>query len=80
MAGSRLALVSLTALALIALPASASAAPRPKAPTAPPAAPIRLGFCSGDDWEPELAHQVLVVYAVTTHYPQPVSCGTPASA
>jgi len=74
MAGSRLALVSLTALALIALPATASGAPG-KTPTGP----TRLGFCSGDDWEPELAHKGSTVYVVTTHYPQPDTCGAPGA-
>ena len=75
MAGSRLALVSLTALALVALPASASAAPS-KTPTGP----TRLGFCSGDDWEPELAHKGTTVYVVTTHYPQTNACDPGAAA
>jgi hypothetical protein len=75
MAGSRLALVSLTALALMALPASATAAPG-KMPTGP----TRLGFCSGDDWEPELAHKGTTVYVVTTHYPQIAACDPGAAA
>jgi hypothetical protein len=75
MAGSRLALVGLTALALLAVPATVSAA-HGKAP----AGPTRLGFCEGDDWEPELAHSGSTVYVVTTHYPQPSSCGTGSTA
>jgi len=79
MAGSRLALVSLTALALLALPAGVTAAP--KAPPAPPSAsPIRLGFCAGDDWEPEEAHLGTTVYVVITHYPQTNSCDPNAAA
>jgi len=70
MTRSRLALLTLAA-ALIALPAPVLA-DRP-APTAP-SGPIRLGFCGGDDWEPEMAHQGSRVYVVITHYPGDTSC------
>jgi len=72
MAGSRLVLVVVALAALLASPALAAAAPPgPKAPPAPPpSGPIRLGFCVGDDWEPEEAHLGSTVYVVITHYPQ----------
>jgi len=77
MAGSRLVLVSLSALALLAAPSLVSAAP--KAPPAPPpSGPIRLGFCGGDDWEPEEAHHGTTVAVVITHYAGDTSCD-PAS-
>jgi len=80
MAGSRLAIVSLSVLALLAaMPGLAIAAP--KAPPAPPpAGPIRLGFCSGDDWEPEMAHRGTTVYVAITHYAGDPSCDPNAAA
>jgi hypothetical protein len=37
---------------------------------------VRLGFCGGDDWEPEIAadHQSNYVYAVWAHFPGDPSC------
>jgi hypothetical protein len=74
MAGSRLALMFVTLVALLGFPTLAAAAP----PNPPPSGPIRLGFCGGDDWEPELAHQGSTVYAVITHYAGDTTCD-PAS-
>jgi hypothetical protein len=76
MAGSRrLALVSLSALALLAAPSLVWAAPKaPPAPPPPPAGPIRLGFCGGDDWEPELAHRGTTVAVAITHYAGDTTC------
>src|ERR1700757_5255478 len=31
-------------------------------------APIRLGYCGGDDWEPAFAQQGSYVYDAITHY------------
>ena len=62
--------------ALVTFPAGAAAAPAAR-PT-PPAGPVRLGFCGGDDWEPELAHQGSYVYVVITHYAGATACD-PAS-
>jgi hypothetical protein len=44
------------------------------------AAPVRLGFCGGDDWEPEIAAAPdgTHVYAVLAHYPGDTTCD-PAS-
>jgi BNR repeat-like domain len=83
MAGSRLVSVFFAVLALLATPALAAAAPvGPKAPPPPPppSGPIRLGFCAGDDWEPEEANQGSTVYVVITHYPQTNSCDPAAAA
>jgi hypothetical protein len=70
MARLRLALVVLGA-ALLAFPVSALAAPPS---SGAPTAPIRLGFCGGDDWEPAIAHQGLRVYVAITHYPGDIAC------
>jgi hypothetical protein len=78
MAGSRVALVSLTMLALLAAPGLVTAAPKPPPPPPPPSGPIHLGFCGGDDWEPEAAHLGSTVYAVITHYAGDTTCD-PAS-
>ncbi|HLX33605.1 MAG TPA: sialidase family protein, partial [Candidatus Limnocylindrales bacterium] len=81
MAGSRrLALACLSAIALIAAAIPTVALAAPPAPKAPPPGPTQLGFCSGDDWEPELAHQGSTVYAVITHYPTTNACDPSASA
>lgn len=62
--------------AVFALPALAV----PKAPaSAASAGPIRLGYCGGDDWEPEIARDGTTVYAVITHYVGSTVCD-PASA
>jgi hypothetical protein len=39
-------------------------------------APVRLGFCGGDDWEPEVAadQHSSYVYAVWAHFPGDPSC------
>lgn len=72
MTRSRLVLVAAT-VALLALPTSALA--KPPTPTAPaPGGPSRLGFCGGDDWEPEMAHAGSRVYVVITHYPGDATC------
>lgn len=72
MTRSRLALVLLAAIAL-ALPAPVLASrPQPSHPA--PSGPIRLGFCGGDDSEPEMAHTGSRVYVVITHYPGDTTC------
>src|SRR5947208_239683 len=78
MAGSRLALVSFAVLALLAAPGLVAAAPKPAPPAPPPSSPVRIGFCGGDDWEPEVAHRGSTVYAVITHYAGDTTCD-PAS-
>jgi hypothetical protein len=72
MTRSRLVLFAAT-VALLALPTSALA--KPPTPSAPaPSGPSRLGFCGGDDWEPEMAHAGSRVYVVITHYPGDTTC------
>jgi hypothetical protein len=68
-------LLGITALAVAAclavLVTTAAAAPAP---------PIRMGFCGGDDWEPDVAADGLGhVYVVWTHYVGDTTCD-PASA
>jgi hypothetical protein len=41
---------------------------------APSGQAYRLGFCGGDDWEPEIAVDGNYVYAVLAHYPGDTSC------
>lgn len=36
--------------------------------------PVRLGFCGGDDWEPDMATHGRWVYVVYTHYPGDPGC------
>jgi len=43
-----------------------------------PPGPTRLGFCGGDDWEPEIAARGAYVYAVIAHFPGNTACD-PAS-
>ena len=54
----------------------------PKGMVAKPAAAVtgvtRLGFCGGDDWEPDIATSGSYVYAVWTHYAGATACD-PAS-
>jgi hypothetical protein len=69
MTRSRLPFVALIGL-LLALPSPVLA--RTTAPA--PGGPVRLGFCGGDDWEPEVAHQASRVYVVITHYAGDTSC------
>ena len=54
------------------LPTGAAAA------KAPPA-PMRLGFCGGDDWEPTLARSGKLIVVAVTHYAGDPTCD-PASA
>jgi hypothetical protein len=68
--------VAAPAAALTAHPGSAT----PIAPAAPPpAGPIRLGYCGGDDWEPEFARDGAYVFVAITHYVGAPDCD-PASA
>ncbi len=45
---------------------------------APPAGPIRLGFCGGDDWEPDIAASGTYIYVVWAHFAGDPACD-PAS-
>jgi hypothetical protein len=47
-------------------------------PNPAPAGPIRLGYCGGDDWEPEVARDGATVYVAITHYVGATACD-PAS-
>ncbi len=76
MSRTRIALVLVLLLVAVAASPSAVAATRP-APIAP-AGPIRLGYCGGDDWEPEMARDGAHVYVVITHYVGSTGCD-PAS-
>jgi len=73
-AGAARALTTLTALtmlcALIMVTAPAASAATP--------APVRLGYCGGDDWEPTTASDSGHVYVLITHYAGSTSCD-PAS-
>jgi hypothetical protein len=64
-------LAALVTWAAFGIPAAA--APR-LAPTAPPSGPIRLGYCGGDDWEPELARDGAYVFVAITHYVGSTAC------
>jgi hypothetical protein len=46
--------------------------------SATPTGPTRLGFCGGDDWEPEFARDGAFVYVAITHYLGSTTCD-PAS-
>ncbi len=64
-------LVSAVLLVAALLPASAMAA-------GPAPAPIRLGYCGGDDWEPTLAQSGKFIAVAITHYVGDPTCD-PAS-
>ena len=53
---------------------------RPSAPGSQTASSVRLGFCGGDDWEPDVATDPATnhVYAVWAHFPGATECD-PAS-
>jgi hypothetical protein len=67
-----LMLVVVLAVAELVGPASAAAAPAGSAP-------IRIGFCGGDDWEPAFAASGSFVYVAWTHFVGDPTCD-PASA
>jgi hypothetical protein len=60
----RLFAVMIALLVLGALPAAA----------APASQPLRLGYCGGDDWEPETAIQGSYVVVAITHYVGNTTC------
>ena len=62
------ALTTLCALIMVMAPAASAATP----------APLRLGYCGGDDWEPTMASDSRHVYVLITHYAGSTSCD-PAS-
>ena len=62
------ALTMLCALTTVAAPAASAAAP----------APLRLGYCGGDDWEPAMASDSGHVYVLITHFSGSAGCD-PAS-
>jgi hypothetical protein len=66
MARSRLTLVVAFVVVWAQLATAASA-------SAPPA-PIRLGYCGGDDWEPAVVAQGKYVYVAITHYEGSTTC------
>ena len=70
MARSRLTLVVAVMVGWAWLATAASAAA--------PSGPIRLGYCGGDDWEPDLAVQGKYVVVAITHYVGATACD-PAS-
>ena len=53
-----------------ASPAGGGAAPA----TLSGSAPVRLGYCGGDDWEPAFAAHAGYVYVAITHYPGATGC------
>lgn len=53
---------------------AALAAPAAPAHAATGQQPVRLGFCGGDDWEPDMATHGRWVYVVYTHYPGDPGC------
>jgi len=68
-------LVALVTWSAFGIPAIAA----PKgAPPAPPSGPTRIGYCGGDDWEPELARDGSYVYVAITHFVGSTTCD-PAS-
>jgi hypothetical protein len=67
------AVAATAALALSVLAGGTAIGARPA-----PSAPIRLGFCGGDDWEPEEAVDGTYVYVAITHYVGSTTCD-PAS-
>src|SRR5690348_11080861 len=62
------ALTMLCALTMVTAPSASAAAP----------APLRLGYCGGDDWEPAMASDGGHVYVLITHFSGSTSCD-PAS-
>lgn len=60
--------VAAAAVVLVVVPAAGAAS----------SAPLRLGYCGGDDWEPATAVQGTSVYVAITHYVGDTSCD-PAS-
>jgi hypothetical protein len=67
-------LAALMAWGAFGIPALAA----PKGAQPAPSGPIRLGYCGGDDWEPEVARDGATVYVVITHYVGSTTCD-PAS-
>jgi hypothetical protein len=66
MAKVRILLAAVLLLAAL-LPSSALAAGSPPAP-------VRLGYCGGDDWEPTLAKSGSLIVAAITHYVGDPTC------
>jgi hypothetical protein len=68
---SRLAAVLIAFVALVAPTSSAMATVPAQAPTA---SVVHLGYCGGDDWEPDVARDGQYVYAVYKHFPGATDC------
>lgn len=76
---SRLRILLAAAGLLGALLPSNAIAASPRVAAAP-AAPVRLGFCGGDDWEPTLVRQGSLIVVAITHYPGATACDAASGA
>jgi hypothetical protein len=68
---------ALTTLAALTMLCALTVVTAPPASAATPA-PLRLGYCGGDDWEPAMASDSGHVYVLITHFSGSTSCD-PAS-
>ena len=68
---------ALTTLAALTMLCALTMGTAPPASAAAPA-PMRLGYCGGDDWEPAMASDSGHVYVLITHFSGSTSCD-PAS-